>query len=75
MPDLSYTEIKQKSSLSPEEAVESICFEYWRFADIGNSIKENIRAYVAENLEDGKFVREWSQKLGIMVWDAWRVEE
>ena len=74
-PDMAYTTVSWERRLDPEEAVEGICFSYWRFADITPAIRETIRRYVYENLEDGCYVEQTESLIGITVWDAWRIRE
>ncbi len=73
-PDLSYTTVGWERKQSPEDAIESICFAYWRFAEITPAIREKIRGYVFENLEDGFYVDRTESLIGITVWDAWRIK-
>lgn len=74
-PDLSYTTVGWERRLSPEEAVEGICFAFWRFAEITPEIREKVRRYVYEHLEDGCYVDRTESLIGITVWDAWRIRE
>ncbi len=74
-PDLAYTSVGWERRLQPEEAVESICFAYWRFAEITPEIREKIKRYVFEHLEEGYYVDRTESLIGITVWDAWRIKE
>lgn len=75
-PDLNYTRIAWEKHTPPEKAVEAICFNYWRFADITDEIRKQIKEYVYAHLdEDGTFVEQVEHLIGIMVWDAWRINE
>lgn len=74
-PTLDYTTVSWEHRQKPEEAIESICFSYWRFADITEEIREKISDYVYANLEDGFYVDRSENLIGIMVWDAWRTRE
>lgn len=73
-PDMAYTSVGWERSQAPEEAVESICFSYWRFAEITPALREKITRYVYEHLENGAYVDRTESLIGIMVWDAWRVK-
>ena len=72
-PDLNYSRVAWSRGMEPEEAVSEICSSYWRFADITEGKKEEIRSYVYEHLEEGRFVERVEHLIGIMVWDAWRI--
>lgn len=75
-PDLNYTKLAWEKRVPPDSAVEMICFNYWRFADITDRIRGQIRDYVFSHLDgEGLFVESFEQPLGIMVWDAWRINK
>ena len=75
-PDLNYTRIAWEKHTPPDRAVEAVCFNYWRFADITDDIRKRIRDYVFSHLdENGFFVERVEHLIGIMVWDAWRINE
>ena len=74
-PDLNYTSVGWEHRQSPEEAVEGICFSYWRFAEITPALREKIKGYVYDHLEDGCYVDRAECLIGITVWDAWRIKE
>ena len=71
-PDMAYTSVNWERKQEPEQAVESICFSYWRFADITDEIRARVADYVYSHLEDGMYVERVENQIGIMVWDAWR---
>lgn len=73
-PDLAYTTVGWERKYSPEQAIEEICYSYWRFADITDSIKTKIKEYVYANLENGEYVDRAEHLIGIMVWDAWKTK-
>ena len=73
-PELTYSSVKWERRQNPEEAIETICYSYWRFADITDSVKKTVAAYVYSNLEDGLYVDRVENRIGIMVWDAWRIK-
>lgn len=74
-PDLAYTTVGWERRQKPENAVESICFSYWRFAEITEEIRSKVADYVYTHLEDGEYVERVENLIGIMVWDAWRVKK
>lgn len=75
-PELSYADIHWDKAMLPEQAVESICFNFWRFAEIDTDKKEKIREYVYQHLEkDGKYHEIAEVPVGIMVWDAQRIRK
>lgn len=75
-PDLAYATLGWEKRIEPENAIEGICFNFWRFAEITDSIRESIREYVYSQLEDdGCYVEKTEHLIGIMVWDAWRIKE
>lgn len=75
-PDLAYATLGWEKRIEPEEAVEGICFNYWRFAEITESIRASIREYVYSQLEDdGCYVEKIEHLIGIMVWGAWRIKK
>ena len=74
-PDMAYTSVGWERRLSPEDAIESICFAYWRFSEITPEIREKIKRYVYENLEEGFYVDRTESLIGITVWDAWRIKD
>ena len=71
---MTYSSVKWERRQNPEEAIETICYSYWRFADITDSVKKTVAAYVYSNLEDGLYVDRVENRIGIMVWDAWRIK-
>lgn len=74
-PDLAYSTLGWEKRIEPEKAVEGICFNYWRFAEITESIRAAVREYVYSQLEDdGCYVEKTEHLIGIMVWDAWRIK-
>lgn len=74
-PDMSYTHMNWERRQTPEQAIDCICFSYWRFAEITIEIKNKVAEYVYANLEDGAYVDRVDNLIGIMVWDAWRVKK
>lgn len=75
-PDLSYATLGWEKRIEPEKAVEGICFNYWRFAEITDAVRTAVRDYVYSHLEsDGCYVEKAEHLIGIMVWDAWRIKE
>jgi predicted O-methyltransferase YrrM len=73
-PDMAYTTVGWEHRQKPEDAIEGICYSYWRFADITDAIKSKISEYVYANLEDGAYVDRAENLIGIMVWDAWKTK-
>lgn len=75
-PELSYADICWDKAMAAEQATESICFDFWRFAKIDADMKEKIRTYVYTHLEkDGKYHEIATVPVGIMVWDAERIQK
>lgn len=74
-PDMSYTSLNWERRQNPDQAIENICFSYWRFAEITDEIKNKVAEYVYSNLEDGDYVDRVENLIGIMVWDAWRIKK
>lgn len=74
-PDMAYATIGWERRQKPEQAIDGICFSYWRFAEITDEIRNNISNYVYANLEDGEYVERVENLIGITVWDAWRVKK
>lgn len=75
-PELSYADIYWDKAMDAEAAVEAICFNFWRFAEIDALMKAKIKEYVYSHLEaDGKYHDIATVPVGIMVWDVQRIRE
>lgn len=74
-PDMAYTSVHWEHSMKPEEAIDGICFSYWRFAEITEEIRERVSDYVYSHLEDGQYIDRVENLIGIMVWDAWKTRQ
>lgn len=75
-PELTYSQICWDRSMQPETAVDFICDQYWRFAEITPKIRGRVENYVAKEVEvDGLYHERAMVPVGIMVWDARRVRE
>ena len=74
-PDMSYATVSWTRIMKPEDAVENICHNYWRFAEITEEVKNRFRKFVFNNLKDEVYVSQVEHLIGRMVWDAWRIKE
>lgn len=74
-PDMAYAPMNWERRQKPADAIDDICFNYWRFAEITDEIRNRVAEYVYANLEDGEYVDRTENLIGIMVWDAWRVRK
>ncbi|MDO5422330.1 MAG: class I SAM-dependent methyltransferase [Eubacteriales bacterium] len=75
-PDMAYSKIEWEKSYSADEAVESVCDQFWRFAEITPEIRAKVEAYVNTHLEkDGLYHERARIPVAVMVWDARLVRE